>query len=379
MASLLNFDSRRSVSDGTEDRPATQHSSASFSSNSGSSDGFGRSSSPADGGSPWSRNSSPAFEVILDPDLSYRKELPNGDAASLPPGAPLSSDVASYEDSNMEDALWDELMGVPDSETTGAQSGKDASATDSVNTGPDEAEEDDELLALMTDALDQELEEMQEAPQQLASEKEAVESMRQKALLEEQMRAAAEKSALAIRFDHLHESPRKNNSKAAAIQRVSHRPSLISRLSSRLDAGVRFSNSAASIASRAQKEATRAKAQREEQAAVSSPVTTPPKATTSEALAVGNPAGPMVTETPASNPGVCTVSAASTWVQSTQELSRVYHRAESIDWRALWNRISLSKLHTSYKPSSQFRLGTPLTALISNELRYPNMPPVSRS
>lgn len=379
MASLFNFNSKRFASNDTEDglirdsrpnwRPASQDSSGgstSQSSQSGSSDGFDRSSSPTNGDSSWSRESSPAFEIILDPDLSYRKEaarqsqenndsasasLSSNNATSLSSGVPSSSDGSSCENTDMEDELWDELMAESDTEMTEPPSGKAAPAPHSGNTGPVEDEEDDGMLAMMTDALDRELEEMQ-GTQQLAAEKDGTETARREALLEEQMRVAAEKSALAQQFDHLHESPKKN-SKAAAVHRIGRRPSLRERLSRRPDMGLRYVSPRKAAARRARRKALKAKALKKKRASVPTPVTTLPEIVTSDTLAVNSLTGSMTTGTPASNSGECTASAAGTSMQSTQELPRAYHQADMIDWRPLWERMTLSKSHTAHKPSSQ--------------------------
>lgn len=294
----------------------------------------------------------------MDPDLSYRKEAawqsqeannalsaqpsPNDNATSLPSFLPSSSDVASCENSNLDDELWDELMGVSDTEMTEPQSGTATTTPDSGTSGPDEEEEeDDEMIAMLTESLDRELEEMQGA-QQLAAQKEAAESARKKALLEEQMRVAAEKLALATQFDYLHEPPKKK-SKAAAIRirRAIRRPGLIDR-SSRFDRGLGFDTSRV-----VDDRSTRRRALKNDR---------PPE-----------PIPKTTIETPASNSGERTPSAAGTSVQSTQELPRVYHQTDSINWELLWDRMSLSKFHVFHISSSRSYPGAPLTVHISHE------------
>ncbi|ROW12210.1 hypothetical protein VMCG_00591 [Cytospora schulzeri] len=354
--SLFNFSHMFAAND-IEDRPSSSrpvshHSSDCSTSHSGRSDGFDRSSSTNDDSS-WSRESSPAFEIIMDPDLSYRKEAgwqsqeasgalsvapsPNHNAASQPQVLPSSSEVASYEDSNMDDELWNELMGLSDTEMTEPQTGNAASALDSGNTGLDDDEEDEmlakltasldkeleeeEMLAKMTASLDKELEEMKGA-QQSTAEMEAAESARSKALLEEQLRVAAEKAALARQFDYLHESPRsksKKKSKAAAIRRVIRRPSLTPRLNG-VDKGLEFKRWRRATTRIAWRKAAREQRAPEPIAAIPG----------------------TIVEIPENNADEQTPSAAGTSTQSTQELPRLYHQANRIDWRPLWDRVTLT-------------------------------------
>lgn len=376
MASLFNFNSKRFPHNDTDDqftydsppnwRPASQDSSNGSTSRSGSSGGFERSSSPINDDSSWSRESSPAFEIILDPDLSYRKEaaqqsqeangaliasLSSSDNETSPLEFTSSFDVPSHENSTMEDDLWDELMGVPDTEMTELQWEQVTSAPDFGKTGPEEEEGDDEMLAMMTDALDRELEEMQDTQQLAAENEEAAESARKKALLDEQIRVAAEKAALAKQFDQFHKSPKKK-SKAGANKPNIYRLSLTKK-SSRLIGGMGYEDSRIIAARRARREALKAKASDQRRARVPTPMTIPPEVVTLDTVAVNTTKGRNTTKVPASQLGdKCTVSAAATSMQSTETLPRVYHRADLIDWRPIWERMSLSKFHTSHKPSS---------------------------
>lgn len=245
---------------------------------------------------------------------------PNNNATSLLSNSPSSSDVASLDDSNLDDELWDELMGLSDTddtEMTEPQSEKAISSPCSGNTGPDDEEDEDEMIAMLTESLDKELEEMKGA-QQLAAEKEAAESAQRKALLKEQMRVAAEKLALATQFDYLHEPPMEK-SKTAATRRIIRRPGLIDR-ASRFDRGLGFDTSR-----RAAERSARRRALKEDRAPEPNLRTT--------------------LETPASSSGEGTPSAAGTAVQRTQEPPRAYHQTGSINWELLWDRMTLSKFH----------------------------------
>ncbi|KUI59322.1 Putative transferase CAF17, mitochondrial [Cytospora mali] len=305
-------------------RPASQASSDGSTSHSGRSDGFDRSSSPNYDNSS-SRESSPAFEIILNPDLSYRKEAaaqsaglsPNDNATSQPSLLP-SPDVASQDDSDIDDELWNELMGIDDTEMTEPQPGEAAPSSNSGNSGPDDDDddEDDPMIAMLTESLDKELEERQKA-QQLAAEKEAAESARRKALLDEQLRVAAEKAALATRFDHLHAPTSKKRPRAS--RKVARQPRLTDRLD-QVDKGLYYHGLPEEVAAAriARRRALKNKRQ-------------------SEALATA-----AATQTSTHNAGQRTTSTAGTSMQGTNELPRVYHQSDNINWGLLMDSMTLT-------------------------------------
>lgn len=362
MDSSLNFEAQWFKFNDTEGQPsfiwptASQSSSDCPTSQSGRSDGFGR-SSPVDDDSSCSRESSPAFEFVTDP-VAWRMEAAqqsqefndalsaqasaNNNATSLPSSSPSSSDVASYDDANLDDELWDELMGVSDTDDTQMtepQSEKAISSSCSGNTGPDEEEDEDEMIAMLTESLNKELEEMKGA-QQLAAEKEAAESAQKKALLEEQMRVAAEKLALATQFDYLHEPP-KEKSKTAATRKVIRRPGLIDR-ADRFDRGLGFDTSPG-----AAERSSRRRALREDR---------PPEPNIRTTL-----------ETPASSSGEGDPSDAGAAVQRIRGLPRAYHKTGIISWELMWDHMTLCKFHAFHISSSPSYPGAPLTVNISHE------------
>lgn len=316
-----SFISRPSVaqetSSGEDWRPANQQSTDSFASQSGRSDGLDL-SSPISDDTFFSRESSPAFEVIDDLDLAaYRKETswqaqkPSA-ALSLPP----SSDSVSPDDSGIDDMLWDELMEALDTEMTDATS-KQVTSNPNVEAKGGEDDEDDEL-ARMTASLEEELAETQSA-EHLVTENEAAEFVQKKVHLEEQLRVAAEKAALATRFDHLQDVT-ETRSKASATRKVV-RPTVVAERLGRTDLGVYLGASPERAARKAWREALK-------------------KAQASQQNAEVN------AEAPAGDLGEQTQSTAGTPMQSTHhKLGRVYHQTDSINWGFLMERMTLSKSH----------------------------------
>ncbi|ROW14366.1 hypothetical protein VPNG_03873 [Cytospora leucostoma] len=413
-------------------RPASRDSSDGLSSCSGRSDGFDRSSSINDVDSS-SRESSPGLEVIYNPDLSYRKEAafqsreasgapsagqPDTDKPNSTPSFLPISDSFSRDDDEadeVDDELWDELMGISGNEEDEPQSSNEASAADPGYPQPDGNEEDDELLAMMTKSLEKELAETQNAEQppaeeeeeddmlammtaslekelaetqtteQLAASDEEAESARKKALLEEQLRVAAEKAALAAQFDDLHK-PTERQSGATTAPRVAQRARLKDKMSG-ADQGLAFKGSPRALDRHARRMAAAEKARK----------------------AQLKPIAKAITETPARESSACTPSTASTPVQSnsaapiqslpaapTQSMPAVsiqsmpaapmasvpaaqirsipvpprrYHLADILDWGLLTGRMTLTtnlNVRTCYK---SLGLNPDRGQKLSNQLR----------
>lgn len=396
-------------------RPASRDSSDGFSSSSGRSDGFDRSSSINDDGSS-SRESSPGLEVVYNPDLSYRKQAafqsreasgapsagqPDINNTSSTPSSHPISDAFSPDDDEVDDELWDELMGMSGNEADEPQSSNDASAADPGNPQPDDDEEEDELLAMMTKSLEKELAETQSAEQppaeeeeddpmlammtasleeelsetqaaeQPAAETEEAASARKKALLEEQLRVAAEKAALAAQFDSLHE-PAERRPGATASPRAARRRAGLKGKVGGVDQGLVFKDSpkaldrharrmaAAKKASRARLEDVVAKAiaetpaARDSSACVPSTASTPVRSRTAAPMQ-SMPAAPMqsMPAAPIQNmPAAPMQSTPAAPLRSLPVPPRRYHLADILDWGLLTGRMNLSKSRASCCPLS---------------------------
>ncbi|KAK7736269.1 hypothetical protein SLS53_007104 [Cytospora paraplurivora] len=299
-------------------RPVSRDSSNGFSSCSGRSDGFDRSPSINDDCSS-SRESSPGLEVIYNPDLSYRKEAafqfreasgapsagqPVTDKTNSTPSFLPISDAFSPDDDEVDDELWDELMGISRNEGDEPQSSNDTSAADAGYPQPDGNEEEDELLAIMTKSLEKELAETQNAEQppaeeeeeddmlammtaslekelaetrtaeQVAAESEEAESARKKAVLEEQLRVAAEKAALAAQFDDLHKPTERQSGATTTAPRVAQRACLKNKMSG-VDQGLAFKGSPKALDRHARRMAAVKKARKAKLKPIAKTITEP--------------------------------------------------------------------------------------------------------